>query len=139
MSTPLRALIRAFRPLPLLLAAMTAPACQPVEIDPSVAEEPLPRAGDPVDAGLAAAGETLYRRSCVACHDRTQPLVGPPLGDIAERRSPEWIRAMVLSPDSMLANDSTARALLDTYAVPMTDLQLDEIRYRAIWEYLRSW
>lgn len=126
----------------LVLAALTllAPAgCEEVDIDPAVAEAPLPRADDPVDAGLAAAGETLYRRSCIACHDRENALVGPPLGDVTERRSPEWIRAMVLSPDSMLANDSTARALLERYAVPMTDLQLDEARYRAIWEYLRSW
>lgn len=121
-------------PVGLVLAS-----CQEVEIDPVVAEAPLPRADAPVDPELAAAGETLYRRSCIACHDRDQALVGPPLGDVTERRSPEWIRAMVLSPDSMLANDSTARALLDTYAVPMSDLQLDEVRYRAIWEFLRSW
>lgn len=121
------------------LALLPAAACEEVEIDPAVADAPLPRADDPVDAGLAAAGETLYRRSCIACHDRENALVGPPLGGVTERRSPEWIRAMVLFPDSMLANDSTARALLERYAVPMTDLQLDEARYRAIWEYLRSW
>lgn len=123
----------------LLLAAALATACQGVDVDPAVADTPLPGAGDPVDAELAAAGETLYRRSCIACHDRDDALVGPPLGDVAERRSPEWIRAMVLSPDSMLAYDSTARALLNEYMVPMTDLRLDEVRYRAIWEYMRSW
>lgn len=122
-----------------LMATTLAAACQDVDIDPAVADTPLPRAGDPVDAELAAAGETLYRRSCIACHDRDDALVGPALGNVAGRRSPDWIRAMVLSPDSMLAYDSTARALLDEYMVPMTDLRLDEVRYRAIWEYMRSW
>lgn len=120
--------------LPLLVAG-----CRAVDIDPAVADAPLPATDDPVDPELVAAGETLYRRSCIACHDRDDSLVGPALGDVTRRRSPEWIRAIVLSPDSMLANDSTARALLETYAVPMTDLQLDEARYRAIWEYMRSW
>lgn len=135
----MRSLARTRRPSWLLAALTMVVSCQPVDLDPSVADTPLPRADDPVDAQLAAGGETLYRRSCVACHDRHKALVGPPLGDVAERRSPEWIRAMVLSPDSMLATDSTARALLNTYAVPMTDLQLDEVRFRAIWEYMRSW
>ncbi|HZD05056.1 MAG TPA: cytochrome c, partial [Longimicrobiales bacterium] len=123
----------------LLAALLTSLSCQRVDIDPSVAERPLPRADDPVDPELAAAGETLFRRSCVACHDWTRPVVGPPLGGVTERRSPEWIRAMVLSPDSMVATDSVAAALMDTYAVPMANLQLDEVRFRAIWEYLRSY
>jgi hypothetical protein len=109
-----------------------------VDIDPSVVDGPLPRAGDPVDSVLAAGGETLFRRSCVACHDWVRPVVGPPLDGVAGRRSPEWVRAMVLSPDSMLAADSVTRALFDTYAVPMPNLQLDEARFRAIWEFLRS-
>lgn len=123
----------------LLIGLLTAAACQRVDIDPSVVERPLPRPDDPVDPELAAAGETLFRRSCVACHDWNRPLVGPPLGGVTERRSPEWIRAMVLSPDSMLATDSVARALQDTYAVAMANLQLDEVRFRAIWEFLRSY
>lgn len=136
MSIPARLL----RGAGLVAVALGVPSsCQRVDIDPSVADDPLPRAGDPVDPRLAAAGQTLFRRSCVACHDWSRPVVGPPLGGVTERRSPEWIRAMVLSPDSMLAYDPTARALQDTYATPMANLQLDEVRFRAIWEFLRSY
>jgi len=113
-------------------------ACESVDIDPSVAERPLPRAGDPVDAELAAAGETVFLRSCVACHDWEKPLVGPALAGVTERRSPEWIRSMVLSPDSMLVTDSVVRTLHGDYPVPMPDLQIGEVRFRAIWEYMRS-
>lgn len=118
--------------------ALVLTSCQPVDLDPSVTAAPLPRAGAPVDSTLAAAGETLFRRSCVACHDWVRTVVGPPLEGVTERRSPEWIRAIVLAPDSMLQMDPEAQALLETYRVPMPDLQLDEARFRAIWEYIRS-
>ena len=127
------------RPLGCALAlSLVFTACQPVDIDPAVTEAPLPRVDDPVDSTLVATGETLFRRSCVACHDWVRTVVGPPLEGVAQRRSPEWIRAMVLAPDSMLRADAEAQALLETYTVPMPDLQLDEARFRAIWEFMRS-
>jgi mono/diheme cytochrome c family protein len=113
-------------------------ACGSPDIDPSVAEGPIPRPGDPVDAELAAAGETLFQQNCAACHDWVEPLVGPPLEGVTERRSPEWIRSMVLSPDSMLATDSVVQTLHGDYPVPMPNLQIGEVQFRAIWEYIRS-
>ena len=122
----------------LLLALATTAACERVEVDPAVADGPLPSPGDPIDPVLADAGALVYQKRCVACH-RLQgaPLVGPNLGDVTERREYEWIRGMVLAPDSMLRVDSVARTLLEEYKVPMNDVGLDEPRFRAVLEFLR--
>lgn len=130
------------RPAPrillLALALATASGCERVEVDPSVAERPLPSTADPVDTRLAEAGATLFQRQCVACHRlEGDEVVGPNLGDVADRRESAWIRGMVLEPDSMLANDPVAAALLERYKVRMPDTGLDEARFRAVLEYLR--
>jgi mono/diheme cytochrome c family protein len=122
----------------LLALAMHVAGCSGVEIDPAVAEGPLARPDDPVRAELAAQGETLFRQSCAACHTFEGPLVGPSLAGIVERRSPEWIRGMVLNPDSMLRHDAEARALMASYPTRMVDTGLDELHFRALWEYLRA-
>ncbi len=128
----------------LLLAALAClvlvavPACERIEVDPAVAERPLPAPGDPLDTTLAEAGELLFRRKCAACHTLDgRAVVGPSLDDVAARRSYPWIRAMVLAPDSMLRVDEDARALLEVYGVPMVDTGLDEPHFRAVLEYLR--
>jgi mono/diheme cytochrome c family protein len=107
-------------------------------LDPALADAPLPAPDAPVDAELAAAGAWYFQRNCVACHSvGGGDGVGPDLGGITERRTPVWIEAMIRRPDSMLVNDSTARALLQRYQVPMLDRQLDGPRIRAIMEFLR--
>ncbi|MGD2069955.1 MAG: cytochrome c [Gemmatimonadota bacterium] len=130
--------VRTIRRL-LLLALVLPAACERVEVDPSVAQRPLPSPGDPVDATLAEAGAVVFQKRCVACHRLEGPdLVGPTLGDVADRRDYEWIRGIVLAPDSMLRTDEDARALLDRYLVPMVDTGLDEPRFRAVLEFLRK-
>lgn len=122
----------------LLLVLVPTAACDRVEVDPSVAEGPLPAPGDPVDPALADAGAAIYQKRCVACHRLEGPdLVGPSLGDVADRRDYEWIRGIVQAPDSMLRHDAEAQALLERYRVPMIDTGLDEARFRAVLEFLR--
>jgi mono/diheme cytochrome c family protein len=109
-------------------------------IDPAVARRPLPGADAPVDETLARAGAAVFQDRCVACHKLGPGVaVGPDLSGVTERRTPEWIRGMVLSPDSMLRTDSTARALLAEYQVPMMDPRIGEPEFRALLEFLRSW
>lgn len=109
------------------------------EIDPGVAHRPLPGAGAPVDDALARAGADVFQDRCVACHKLGPGVaVGPDLTGVTERREPEWLRGMVLNPDSMLRADSTARALLAEYKVPMIDTGLGEPEFRALLEFLRS-
>lgn len=92
----------------------------------------------PIDAGMAARGEELFReRGCAACHRLEERLVGPPLGDVASRRQYGWFRHMVVNPDSMVRSDSTARAMLAEYMVPMPDQGVTDEEARALFEYFR--
>lgn len=92
----------------------------------------------PIDAGMAARGEELFReRGCAACHRLEERLVGPPLGDVASRREYGWFRHMVVNPDSMVRSDSTARAMLAEYMVPMPDQGVTDEEARALFEYFR--
>jgi hypothetical protein len=89
---------------------------------------------------MAEAGARWYRiRGCLACHpvDGTD-VVGPSLRGISLRRDYEWFRGMVMRPDSMLQVDPIARELLEIYRVPMPNQGVDELRTRAMWEYLRG-
>jgi hypothetical protein len=63
--------------------------------------------------------------------------VGPALGGVTRRRDYDWFRGMVMRPDSMLREDPVARELLEIWRVPMPNQGVDELRIRAIWEYLR--
>jgi mono/diheme cytochrome c family protein len=103
-----------------------------------VAERPAPGPGHVVDDALADAGAWYFRRNCAACHmvGGDQELIGPNLEGVTHRREMRWIAAMIRRPDSMVMNDSVARALLAEYQVPMANRQLDGARIRAIQEFL---
>ncbi|MEJ2369304.1 MAG: c-type cytochrome [Gemmatimonadales bacterium] len=93
-----------------------------------------------VDVQLATRGEGLFtQRGCVACHKIGEGrLVGPDLMGVTERRSYEWIHAMITAPDSMLQNDSTAKALFAEYFTPMPDQKVQPAEARALYENLRA-
>ena len=93
-----------------------------------------------IDAALASQGEALFAsRGCQGCHNVTdQQLIGPGLRGVTERRTFEWITAMVTNPDSMLAHDPTAQGLFEEYNTPMVNMGATHDDVRAIYEYLRS-
>jgi mono/diheme cytochrome c family protein len=93
-----------------------------------------------VDMELATRGGELFtQKGCVACHKIGEGrLVGPDLMGVTERRSFEWIYAMVTTPDSMLQNDSTAKALFAEYFTPMPDQKVQPDEGEALYEYLRA-
>jgi hypothetical protein len=43
-----------------------------------------------------------------------------------------------MRPDSMLRVDPVAQELLQIYRIPMPDQGVDELRTRAMWEFLRE-
>jgi cytochrome c2 len=92
-----------------------------------------------IDAALASQGEQLFTtRGCTGCHQMEARMIGPALGDVTTRRSYEWITAMIVKPDSMLANDEDAKALLAEYGTPMVNMGATAEDARAIYEYLRA-
>ena len=106
---------------------------------PASADAPWPAEGAPVDTALARAGERLFARGCAACHTvGGGRLSGPDLAGLLERREPDWIRGMVLSPDSMLRFDPVARALLAEYRLPMPASNLSPRELRAVVEHVRA-
>ena len=62
----------------------------------------------PVDEGLARRGATVYMsKGCYGCHGFGQAgkRAGPDLMGITDRRDHGWLRAWLLSTDSMLSSD----------------------------------
>lgn len=92
-----------------------------------------------IDPQLASRGEELFTaRGCNACHRFDERLVGPPLAGVTERRSRAFIVGMITNPDSMLANNSTAKEMLAQYAVPMANQGVTGDEALALFEYFRE-
>ncbi|HYH57314.1 MAG TPA: cytochrome c, partial [Anseongella sp.] len=90
------------------------------------------------DAELAKKGEALFTSKCAVCHRLDTKLIGPPLQGVTKRRTPEWIMNMALNPLEMQKSDPVAKALLDQYKTPMTDMGLTQEEAEAIYEYFRQ-
>lgn len=103
------------------------------------ADTPLPMAGAPVDAALAALGARLFERHCAACHAVTgEEKMGPNLAGVSQRRDAEWIRGIILNPDSMTRSDPVAAELKERYQVQMFVVgDVDQVQAHAIIEFLR--
>ena len=91
-----------------------------------------------IDPGLIEQGEASFKLRCTACHQMETRVVGPPLGNVLDERSPEYVMNMILNPTQMLAEHPAAKAMLEEYVVPMADLGVTEEEARGILEYLRS-
>ena len=105
-------------------------------------EAAAPAASEPgeLNPELAAQGAELLRaKGCTACHSvGGGRLVGPDLAGLTERRTREFIVAMITNPDSMLANDADARQMLAEYYTPMTNQNVMRADAQALYEYFRS-
>lgn len=122
----------------VVLAGSTVACDVGVQLDPALADAPLPAPDDPIDDEVADAGAWLFQRNCSACHHiGDTSLIGPDLAGVTTRRSAEWITAMIRNPDSMLVTDSIAQRLHAQYQVPMANRRLDGARVRALLEFLR--
>ena len=93
---------------------------------------------DQIDQDLAAQGEEIYNMKCTACHKMDQRYVGPPLGDVTEQRTPEFIMNMMLNPEEMIQKHPVVKELLAQYMTPMPNQSLTRDEARAILEHLRS-
>lgn len=91
-----------------------------------------------VDQKMAERGAEIFEMNCSACHEKTERYIGPPLGDVLDRRSPTYVMNMILNPDGMVKEHPEAKALLTEYLAPMPNQNLSEDEARAIVEYLNS-
>lgn len=93
---------------------------------------------DDIDDDLAESGEEIFETKCSACHKMDSRYVGPALGDVLERRSPEFVMNMMLNPEEMLQKHPDVREMLAQFMTPMPDQQLSQDDARAVLEYLRE-
>ncbi len=93
--------------------------------------------GDP-DPALASAGEQIFNMKCTACHRVDERYIGPPLGNVLERRSAAYTMNMMMNPTEMTQRHPVAKALLAEYLAPMPFQDLTEEDARALVEYLRT-
>ncbi len=92
----------------------------------------------PVDSELAAEGEAVFTMKCSACHKLEERYVAPPLGDVLDRRRPEFVMNMILNANEMVQRHPVVKELLAEYFTPMPVQVTEETEARAILEYLRS-
>ena len=90
-----------------------------------------------VDPALAQSGAKIFETKCSVCHKLDERYVGPPLGDVTKRRSPEFVMNMILDPTSMIKYHPEIKKLLAQYYTPMAFQNVSEADARAILEYLR--
>ncbi|MCH8276609.1 MAG: cytochrome c, partial [Bacteroidetes bacterium] len=80
----------------------------------------------------------VFTMKCTACHGLDTKVIGPPLGNVLEIRSPVYVMNMILNPTEMLDQHPEAKKMLEEYVVPMVPLGVTEEEARAVVEYLRS-
>jgi len=92
-----------------------------------------------LDQAMADEGQKIFQEKCSACHKPEEKFIGPAPKGIMDRRSPEWIMNMILSPDKMVMEDPIAKQLLMDYNLaPMANQNLTEEQARKILEYFRT-
>jgi nitrite reductase (NO-forming) len=97
----------------------------------------IPATASPTDPQTLL-GKTMFDTRCLACHTIGKgPAVGPDLQGVMSRRSEAWVTRWLLSPEKMLAEDDTAKALLARYQVPMPNQNLTHDDIRRLIQYFR--
>lgn len=92
-----------------------------------------------IDAKMADAGKGIYELKCQACHSLgANRVVGPGWKGVTERRKPEWIMNMMLTPDVMLDSDPEAQKQLEECLVRMPNQSLSKDDGRHVLEFMRT-
>jgi nitrite reductase (NO-forming) len=97
----------------------------------------IPATASPTDPQTLM-GKTMFDTRCLACHTIGKgPAVGPDLLGVMDRRGEAWVTRWLHSPETMLAADDTAKALLVRYKVPMPNQNLSDDDVRRLIKYFR--
>src|SRR5690554_5616927 len=60
-------------------------------------------------------GRAIFEMKCEMCHSMENRVVGPPLGDVLEKRTPTYVMNMILNPGEMTKKHPEAKKLLQEY------------------------
>lgn len=94
--------------------------------------------GTTIDPALSKQGGQVFDVTCTGCHKYDEKYVGPALGDVTKRRTPEYVMNMILDTETMIDKDDTVKCMLQTYLMKMPNMQVDEKDARAVLEHLRE-
>ena len=92
----------------------------------------------PIDEKLVQEGKTIFNNQCVVCHAINEKKIGPPLRNITNEQTPEFIMNMLMNTKEMEQQDNTIKKMESKYPLKMTDLNLSQEKARAVLEYLRT-
>jgi mono/diheme cytochrome c family protein len=92
---------------------------------------------EPIDKSLAEKGSNVFEAKCTACHKLEERYIGPALGGVTTRRTPEFIMNQILNPDENVKKHPEGKKMLAEYLTPMTFMNVTEEDARALLEYLR--
>ena len=119
-------------------ASTTAGGLTPWQVDHGIGPITAPLVLAPIDAHLAKEGKEFFDPRCGSCHKPNERYVGPALGGVVGRRTPEYVMNMMLAPDSMVARHPEAKKLFATFMLQMPNLGLTTEQAREVLEYLRT-
>ncbi len=86
----------------------------------------------------AVKGKLAFESKCLACHSIAGgEKLGPDLYGVTRRRDDAWLARWLKAPEQMLQTDAAAKAMLDTYKVPMPNQGLSEEEIRHYLAYFK--
>lgn len=90
-----------------------------------------------IDQEMVKNGEELFQNHCASCHRIHENAMGPGLGNVLERRSPEFVMNLILNTNEMLEKSPVMKSLQAEYEERMIQVDVTEEEARDIVEYLR--
>ena len=93
--------------------------------------------GEEIDQELVTKGRNIYEMKCEMCHNMEGRMVGPELGNVLERRSPEFVMNFILNPGRMANDHPEGQKMLRKYMTVMPFQNVKEDEAKAIVEFLR--
>ncbi len=74
----------------------------------------------PADSVSIAAGQIIFSQNCGACHNFKEDGIGPSLGGLTKKVSPDWIKAFIKDAKAIIeSGDDRAQGLLEKYHTVM--------------------
>ncbi len=111
--------LRSQLPLLLLVFLLTFSTTIYSQDDPAVTATPEEAAAPPAQGnatGDVAAGESLFKANCAACHKLDKKAVGPPLRGISDNLDRDWLHKWIINSQALIsAGDAAAVKIFEEY------------------------